>query len=111
MVDTETNKARKTYAQTSLNVRRSAAALLSQVQQEQEEEPQLIKWITGGNKMSDTYSTANVAGKPTGKRYSGGGQVLGKTPELGEFVYKSHTKDQADMYLRTTDAIADYVGV
>ena len=37
--------------------------------------------------------------------------ILGKTRELGELVYKTNTKDQADMYLRTTEAIADYVGV
>ncbi len=36
---------------------------------------------------------------------------MGNTKEIWEFVYKSHTRDQADMYLHTTDAIADYVGV
>jgi hypothetical protein len=30
---------------------------------------------------------------------------------LGELVYKFNTKDQADMYLCTTEAIADFVGV
>ncbi len=62
-------------------------------------------------RQNDTYSTANTAGKITVKSYYGGRQVLGKTPKLGEFVYKSHTKDQADMYIRTTDAIADHVGM
>ena len=42
---------------------------------------------------------------------SNGGQVLGKVNNLGELIYKFNTKDQADMYLRTTEAIADYVGV
>jgi hypothetical protein len=61
--------------------------------------------------MSTTFPTASSAGKSTGRKSSDGKQVLGKTTELWEFVYKSHTKDQADMYLRTTEAIADYVGV
>ena len=61
--------------------------------------------------MSENNSTAASAGKTTGNRFSGGKQVLGKTEGLWEFVYKSDTKDQADMYLRTTEAIADYVGV
>lgn len=33
---------------------------------------------------------------------SNGGQVLGKVNNLGELIYKFNTKDQADMYLRTT---------
>jgi hypothetical protein len=37
--------------------------------------------------------------------------VLGKLEELGELVYKVNTKDQADMYIRTTEAIGDYVAV
>ena len=56
-------------------------------------------------------STAVSAGQTTGSRSSGGKQVLGKTEGLWEFIYKSDTRDQADMYLRTTEAIADYVGV
>ena len=51
------------------------------------------------------------AGKSTGKSSSDGRQVLGETPELGEFVYKSHTSDKADINLRSPDAIADHVGV
>lgn len=61
--------------------------------------------------MPENNSTAVSAGKTTGNRFSGGKQVLGKTEGLWEFVYKSDTKDQADMYLRTTEAIADFVGV
>jgi hypothetical protein len=34
----------------------------------------------------------------------------GKIEELGQLVYKSNTKDSADMYIRTTEAVADYVG-
>ena len=45
-----------------------------------------------------------------GNRSDGNGQALGKLEELGELVYKFNTKDQADMYLRTTDAIGEYVG-
>jgi len=37
--------------------------------------------------------------------------VLGDIPLLGELVYKFNTRDQAEMYLRTTKAIAAYVGV
>jgi hypothetical protein len=61
--------------------------------------------------MSKTNSTAVSAGKATGNRFSGGKQVLGQTEELYDNVYKSDTKDQADTYLRTTQAIVDHVGV
>jgi hypothetical protein len=44
-------------------------------------------------------------------RKTNGEQVLGKEEKLGELVYKFNTKDQADMYLCTTEAIADFVGV
>jgi hypothetical protein len=44
-------------------------------------------------------------------RKTTGEQVLGKEEKLGELVYKFNTKDQADMYLCTTKAIADFVGV
>jgi len=37
--------------------------------------------------------------------------VLGKEIELGNLIYKFNAEDQADMYLRTTEAIADFVGV
>ena len=42
---------------------------------------------------------------------SSGRQVLGKTKELGDHVYKIGTNDQADLFIRTTEAIAEYVGV
>jgi hypothetical protein len=45
-----------------------------------------------------------------GKSKSAGRKVLGKTEELGELVYKIGTSDQADLFIRTTEAIADYVG-
>jgi hypothetical protein len=61
---------------------------------------------TGGNRTSSGEAPGNSKGSgPNGKL------ILGKTKELGELVYKTNTKDQADMYLRTTEAIADYVGV
>jgi hypothetical protein len=46
----------------------------------------------------------------SGTRHTGR-QVLGKTEELGEYVYKIGSSDQADTFIRTTEAIADYVGV
>jgi hypothetical protein len=46
----------------------------------------------------------------SGTRHTGR-QVLGKTEELGEHVYKVGSSDQADTFVRTTEAIADYVGV
>jgi len=49
-------------------------------------------------------------GSSIGKR-SNGGQVLGKEVELGNLIYKFNARDQADMYLRTAEAIADFVGV
>lgn len=46
-----------------------------------------------------------------GKSKSAGRKVLGKTEELGELVYKIGTSDQSDLFIRTTEAIADYVAV
>jgi hypothetical protein len=67
--------------------------------------------------MSQTNATAGVAspgntvGLPKGRKTTGE-QVLGcKEEKLGELVYKFNTKDQADIYLRITEAIADFVGV
>jgi len=54
---------------------------------------------SGGNTSRTRGNTAY--GKP----------ILGKLEELGDLIFKYNTKDQADMYLRTTEAIADYVGV
>jgi hypothetical protein len=66
--------------------------------------------------MSQTNATTGVAssGNTVGlsrARKTTGEQVLGKEEKLGELVYKFNTKDQADMYLRTTEVIADFVGV
>jgi hypothetical protein len=44
-----------------------------------------------------------------GKQFNGK-HPRGKIEELGQLVYKSNTKDSADMYIRTTEAVADYVG-
>ena len=61
--------------------------------------------------MSKERATGNkVSGMNIDYRVNGR-QVLGKTEELGCLVYKFNTKDQADKYLRTTEAIADYVGI
>jgi hypothetical protein len=62
--------------------------------------------------MSQTNATTGVASSGNTVGFSSTGeQVLGKEEKLGELVYKFNTKDQADMYLRTTEAIADFVGV
>lgn len=55
-------------------------------------------------------SSGGGSGKSSGKKYHNGRLVLGKNEELGELIYKYNTKDQAEMYTRTTEAIAEYVG-
>jgi len=63
---------------------------------------------------SATVDKAAKLGSSSGSsidKRSNGGQVLGKEIELGNLIYKFNTKDQADMYLRTTETIADFVGV
>jgi hypothetical protein len=66
--------------------------------------------------MSQTNATTGVAspGNTVGfsrGRKTTGEQLLGKEEKLGELVYKFNTKDQADMYLCTTEAIVDFVGI
>jgi hypothetical protein len=66
--------------------------------------------------MSQTNDTTGVASSgntvgPYRDRKTTGEQVCGKEEKLGELVYKFNTKDQAVMYLRTTEAIADFMGV
>jgi hypothetical protein len=53
---------------------------------------------------------ANTVGLSRGRKTTGE-QVLGKEEKFGELVYMFNTKDQTDMYLHTTEAIADFVGV
>jgi hypothetical protein len=65
--------------------------------------------------MSQTNATTGVAlpGNTMGftrGRKTTGEQVLGKEEKLGELVYKFNAKDQADMHLRTMEAIANFVG-
>ena len=68
-------------------------------------------------KMSEREATAGInttglggaAGFATGKKTSGG-LFLGGDPRLGDLIYKFGTKDQADTYLRTTEAMALLVG-
>ena len=51
-------------------------------------------------------------GTATGDRvYTNGKPILGKLHELGELIFKFNMKDQADKYIRTRLALADYVGV
>jgi hypothetical protein len=63
------------------------------------------KHATTGVALSGSTLRFSRGRKPTGE------QVLGKEEKLGEPVYKFNTKDQADMYVRTTEAIANFVGV
>jgi len=63
---------------------------------------------------SATVDKAAKLGSSSGSsidKRSNGGQVSGKEIELGNLIYKFNAKDQADMYLCTTEAIADFVGV
>jgi len=63
---------------------------------------------------SATVDKAATLGSSTGSSIgnrSNGGQVLGKEVELGNLIHKFNAKDQADMHLRTAEAIADFVGV
>ena len=50
------------------------------------------------------------SGVSSGKKFTGR-QVLGKIEELGDLVYKIGSENQADMFIRTTEGIGDYVGV
>jgi hypothetical protein len=76
----------------------------------------VIDQILTNNKHVTDYTTTGVAssGNTVGfsrGRKTTGEQVLGKEEKLGELVYKFNTKDQADMYVRTTEAIANFMGV
>jgi hypothetical protein len=62
------------------------------------------------NTTTGVASSGNTLGFSRGRKTTGE-QVLSKEEKLGELVYKFNTKDQADMYLCTTAAIADLVGV
>lgn len=59
--------------------------------------------------LAKAARSGSTGGVPSGGNPNGR-LVLGKTEELGEMVYK-FGKDQANMFLRTTEAIADFVGV
>ena len=65
--------------------------------------------INNTTTLGKAAKSGGTGGVPYGG-YPNGRQVLGKTEALGEMVYK-FGKDQANMFLRTTEAIADYVGV
>jgi len=63
---------------------------------------------------SATVDKAAKLGSSSGSsidKRSNGGQVSGKEIELGNLIYKFNAKDQADICLCTTEAIADFVGV
>jgi len=63
---------------------------------------------------SATVDKAAELGSSTGSSIgnrSNGGQVSGKEIELGNLIHKFNAKDQADMHLRTAEAISDFVGV
>jgi len=63
---------------------------------------------------SATVDKAAKLGSSSGSsidKRSNGGQVSGKEVELGDLIHKFNAKDQADMHLRTAEAIADFAGV
>jgi len=70
------------------------------------------------NKMKSTTSATvdkaaklgSSSGSSIDKR-SNGGRVSGKEVELGNLIHKFNAEDQADMCLRTAEAIADFAGV
>ena len=67
-------------------------------------------------RMSDKEATPGTTARSGGAGGASGynttgKQVLGKLDKLGSLIYKVNSKDQAEMYIRTTEAIADYVGV
>ena len=55
-------------------------------------------------------SEERVSATTTAGRFYRGQPILGKEEKLGSLIYKYNKKDKADMYLRTTIAIADFVG-
>jgi hypothetical protein len=61
-------------------------------------------------KYNQRKGTGMTSEGSSGTRHTGR-QVLGKTKELGEHVYKIGSSDQADTFVCTTEAIADNVGV
>ena len=67
--------------------------------------------MSQSNATATNASSGRAAGGRSSNRASERGQVLGDVEELGSFVFKYGTNDQADMFLRTLDKIADYVGV
>jgi hypothetical protein len=66
--------------------------------------------MSQANATTGVASSGNTVGFSRGRKTTGK-QVIGKEEKLGELVYKFNTKDQADMYLCTTEAIADFVGI
>jgi hypothetical protein len=66
--------------------------------------------VSQTNATTGVASPGNTVGFSRGRKTTAE-QVLGKEEKFGELVYKFKTKDQADMHLRTTEAIADFVGV
>ena len=65
------------------------------------------KGATGGK----ITSSGGPSGTAKGNYNASGKQVLGNIEKLGDSVYKVHTKDQGESYIRTTEELADYVGV
>ena len=60
--------------------------------------------------MPEASATAGEQAGQSRSRAAAGKPGLGQIEELGELVYKFNTNDQADKYIRTTEAIANYVG-
>jgi hypothetical protein len=63
-------------------------------------------------KMMEEEAAAKKAVSSIGNKnkWFNGRHPHGKIEELGQLDYKSNTKDSADMYIRTTEVVADYVG-
>ena len=62
--------------------------------------------------MPENPSTAANAGSTNGGQTKAHHSklILGETEELADNVFKLHTKDQADSYIRTMKAIAQFAG-
>ena len=65
-----------------------------------------VKRATGANPA--TTSGSGPGGRGAMGNHDGHRKGI---PELGTLQFKMKTKDQADMYLRTREALAEYVGV
>eukprot|EP00957_Ditylum_brightwellii_P191585 14586644-Ditylum_brightwellii.AAC.2 len=66
--------------------------------------------VEPGTKMSESGTRARTAKKGFRRLTFRQEKFKGKTPELSSFVYDAGHALQADMYVQTTKAIAQYAG-